>query len=140
MTGNWSPCEIDDAAWPFNRDHLVAPSLLGAVHGLVGAGDEGIDCHAGFSEHHPDAESGVDGRAVGLDGLSTGQANRLRHSNGFLQDPGQVRHSAKGRAGWRCSVSCGEPAAQVDFTLIEQASEPQRCGLLHSGEAVLLMG
>jgi len=65
---------------------MVAPSLLGAVHGLVGAGDEGIDCHAGFGEHHPDAQSGVDGRAVGLDGLSTGQANRLRHSNGFLQD------------------------------------------------------
>jgi len=34
----------------------------------------------------------------------------------------------------------GETATQMDFALIEQAPEPQRRGLLHPGEALLLEG
>lgn len=48
--------------------------------------------------------------------------------------------SAKDRPESRGLMSCREPAAQLDLALIEQAPEPQRSGLLHTGEIVLLMG
>ena len=45
-----------------------------------------------------------------------------------------------GREPFRGSPSRGEPAAQLDFALVEQASEPQGRGLFDPGEAVLLLG
>lgn len=48
--------------------------------------------------------------------------------------------SAKDRPGRLGLIPCREPAAQLDLALIEQASEPQRSGLLYTGETVLLMG